>query len=323
VGGCDLYTIKPAGGEKKLYKQIDRSLEAQHESLVRLAASLSPPEAKHFAKTSNLAQSSPFGALSQASSRRTYAHMIATLNASHPDYDFSHVLRPADFRREKRLRDVMHEVDSKVYAASSSTGPRGAQTPGGSMLWSPRMWDMMDAEMDLYSCEIYSYKPEENPFDDEELALWSLHYFFFNKTLRRVCYLNLRALSPTWQGSDDEAQEDDDVSTQASTITPARPKRSYSARQSVDFSARKRARFWLGDKADALEDWDGSEATALYDDDDVDVDVELLDEIVKRGRSMSSHSMSTQPSEDVELDGERGIGHVRSLSQGVAESIEL
>jgi hypothetical protein len=319
VGGCDLYTTKAAGSDKKLYKQIDRKLEAQHESLLRLAASLSPPQAAQFAKTSNLSQSSPFGTLSQVSNRRTYAYMIATLNASHPDYDFSHVLRPSDFRREKRIRDVMNDVDSKVYGAQKTSIPRGIQTPGGTLLWGPRMWNLIDAEMDVFDCEVFSYKPEENPFDDEETALWSVHYFFFNKSRKRVCYLYLRALSPCWHGGDDDLDEDD------GSITPIRPKRSYSARRSVDFSARKRARYWLGDRADDLEDeWDTE--TQLVDadegDDEVEIDVEVLNEIVKRSRSMSSNMSSSDANDELDQK-ERSKPRVRAMSDAVAESIEL
>jgi AP-1 complex subunit sigma 1/2 len=309
-----LYTTKAAGSDKKLYKQIDRSLEAQHEAILRLAASLSPPQAAQFAKTSNLSQSSPFGTLSQISNRRTYAYMIATLNASHPDYDFSNVLRPADFCREKSLKNVMGTVDSKIYSAQSSRIPRGLQTPGGSLMWGPRMWNNIDAEMDLYSCEIYSYRPDENPFDDEETALWSLHYFFFNKAMKRVCYLNARALSPSFAGDDS-----DDNTVEDGTITPMRPKRRYEERQSADFSARKRARFWLGDRADDVEEpWDEYVEDESAEE---DVDVELLDEIVKRGRSMSSNM--SEDRDDVEDEKERAKSRVRRMSEAVAEAIEL
>ncbi|KAG9534596.1 hypothetical protein KCU79_g22080, partial [Aureobasidium melanogenum] len=43
IGGCDLYTTKAAGSDKKLYKNIENSLEKEHGNLLRLAASLSPP----------------------------------------------------------------------------------------------------------------------------------------------------------------------------------------------------------------------------------------------------------------------------------------
>lgn len=115
IGGCDLYTTKAAGTDKKLYRTIETSLETQHETLLRLSASLSPPQADALAPSLNLSRSSPFGPLSQISSRRTFAYLIATLNASHPDYDFSHILRPSEFRRERSLRSAMQTLDTTLY----------------------------------------------------------------------------------------------------------------------------------------------------------------------------------------------------------------
>ena len=58
--------------------------------------------------------------------------------------------------------------------------------------WGPQMWSMVDKEMTLKDCTIFSYQPADDPFDEEEGAIWALHYFFFNKTLKRVCYLYVR-----------------------------------------------------------------------------------------------------------------------------------
>ncbi|KAJ4306078.1 RNA polymerase III-inhibiting protein maf1 [Collariella sp. IMI 366227] len=120
TGSCDLYTTKAAGSDKKLYKNIQQSLESQHAALLKLGASLSPPQRTSMAASLNLSRSSPFGSLDQVSNRRTYAYLIATLNASHPDYDFSHVLRPADFQRERLLRRVMGTIDSTLSSVMAS-----------------------------------------------------------------------------------------------------------------------------------------------------------------------------------------------------------
>ncbi|KAI5281532.1 RNA polymerase III-inhibiting protein maf1, partial [Ascosphaera aggregata] len=268
VGGCDLYTTKAAGPDKKLYKTIENGLESQYESLLRLSASLSPPHATTAAESLNLARSSPFGSMSEHSSRRTYAYLIATLNASHPDYDFSHLLRPSDFKREKSLKRVINTIDSTLfnlrpnmardvtlpapYVMSSSlnnpsqhrqhagagTGTRlsppgtgaspaasvpvtsssvphqnaaageltaaapaatAASAPTTSYSWGPRMWKLIDDQMTLNECSIYSYNPEEDPYEgdegEEDGAIWSLKYFFFNKQRKRVCYLYLKGIS--------------------------------------------------------------------------------------------------------------------------------
>ena len=243
IGSCDLYTTKAAGGDKKLYKNIEHSLEAQHASLVRLSASLSPPHASSAAASLNLARSSPFGPLSQISSRRTFAYLIATLNASHPDYDFSHILRPTDFRREKSLKVVVNTLDTTLYnlrprPSISTSSPPGhwstddsdtyPSTPGGSQVWNPKMWTMIDKEMGLRDCSIYCYEPEQDPFDGEEGAIWSFHYFFFNKTKKRVCYIYLRGLSVASHSPVERAY-----------ISTPKSKNDQSG-------ASKRANYWLG-----------------------------------------------------------------------------
>src|ERR1700750_3121900 len=114
VGGCDLYTTKAAGGDKKLYKNIENGLEAQYKSNLQFSHSLSPPQVHMMADSLNLSRSSPFGNLGMISSRRTYAYLIATLNASHPDYDFSHTLRPVDFKKERNLGRIMAKIDNTM-----------------------------------------------------------------------------------------------------------------------------------------------------------------------------------------------------------------
>jgi hypothetical protein len=250
TGGCDLYTTKAAGSDKKLYKNIDKSLESQHEALLKLGASLSPPQRESIAASLNLSRSSPFGPLSLNSSRRTFAYMIATLNASHPDYDFSHVLRPADFKRERNLRKVMSNIDSTINSVrpnstfldvavprNSPCAPSGTTAPP----WGPQTWTIIDREMVLNSCVVFSYQPADDPFEEEEGCIWALHYFFFNKELKRVCYLYVRGVP---------------VMSHSPRLRPLRGGRataewpsSMKRRKfgSEDFGAHKRARYWLGD----------------------------------------------------------------------------
>lgn len=256
VGGCDLYTTKAAGPDKKLYKNIENSLESHYESLLRLSASLSPPNVSQAAVSLNLSRSSPFGPLSEHSSRRTYAYLIATLNASHPDYDFSHLLRPTDFRRERNLKKVMNTIDTTLFGLrprmprdvtpptpSSSASPRMTAT---THTWGPRMWRIVDEQMSLKECSIYCYAPEEDPYDGEDGAIWSLNYFFFNKDRKRVCYLYLRGISVLSQPQTDGA------------ATPIPRKRNIDEGYlTPDSSKKKRAKYWFGERS-ALKISDGS-----------------------------------------------------------------
>lgn len=279
IGGCDVYTTKAAGADKKLYKNIESSLEEQYASLLSFSAGLPPSQAKEAGASLNLSRASPFGSFSQISSRRTFAYLIATLNASHPDYDFSRTLRPSDFRRERSLKKVMNTLDTTLYnlrprhALVSSEPPHWSTepstniptTPVGAEKWNPRMWHLIDRQMALSECSIYSYAPEEDPFSDseDEAAIWSHNYFFFNKMLKRVCYIYLRALSMVGNQTPGGAK------TPTSVATP-RPKRPASGAWSLtegEETGRKRARFWLGDKAEnviSVGDADEDEDEVVY-----------------------------------------------------------
>uniref|UniRef100_A0A093XYZ6 AP-1 complex subunit sigma-1 n=1 Tax=Talaromyces marneffei PM1 TaxID=1077442 RepID=A0A093XYZ6_TALMA len=259
VGGCDLYITKAASDDRKLYNKIEQSLESQYESLLKLSASLSPPKASapnNLALSLNLSRSSPFGPLTEHSSRRTFAYLIATLNASHSDYDYSHVLRPTDFRRERSLKKVMNTLDMTLHNLRPHLRDDGTPSPptdafSGSYsasegtAWGPRMWKLIDEEMSLNDCAIFSYSPEDDMNDDDDGAIWSHNYFFFNKQRKRVCYVYLRGI-PIMSHDDDELMdmwEEDGVAT---PIGKRVPDDSY---LTPDVTAKKRQRYWLGDLA--------------------------------------------------------------------------
>ncbi|KAH0070884.1 Maf1-domain-containing protein, partial [Aureobasidium melanogenum] len=259
IGGCDLYTTKAAGSDKKLYKNIENSLEKEHGNLLRLAASLSPPSLpvdsrKKERKPSvhmpeiDLSRNSPFGSFNQISARRTFAYLIATLNASHPDYDFSHILRPTDFRKTTGTA-IRRSVDSTLInmrprrmstllsphakSSLSAGSPQGITSPNAEFVWGEYMWKLIDKEMDLKACEKYTWDPEDDPFEAES-ALWSQHYFFFNKEKKRVCYLNFRAFSVL------SHSPANGMHTRTVPIT----------NPGVGEGAGKRAQYWLGHSVD-------------------------------------------------------------------------
>jgi len=99
--------------------------------------------------------------------------------------------------------------------------------------------------MSLRECSIYSYAPEEfDPFEDDEAGhLWSINYFFFNRVRKRVCYLYLRGISILAQQNGNDTplrtpisdKRDIDEAT-GSWMSPS------------DEGAKKRARYWFGDK---------------------------------------------------------------------------
>ncbi len=324
IGGCDLYTTKAASADKKLYKNIDKSLESQYASILSFSASLSPPQASAAASALNLARSSPFGPLSQTSSRRTFAYLIATLNASHPDYDFSHILRPSDFRREKSLKHVMNTFDTTLYNLrprptsslpdvpshwSSSVTSTGPPALSGNEVWSPRMWRIIDNQMTLKECSIYCYSPEEDPYDGEEGAIWSFNYFLFNKARKRVCYIYLRGLSI--------------ISHSPVQKTPVKAKRSADGEWGLDEPASsKRARYWLGDRALDVSD-SSDEGEELVEAWDVDGPVILDDEEEKDGIVDEVDDLSSTMAASPKSSRGRSKSTVRGMSEDIADSMEV
>lgn len=263
TGGCDLYTTKSTGSDKKLYKNIDKDLNSQHDALLKLGASLSPPDREHMLATSPSMQlfsrSSAFGPLSELSSRRTFAYLIATLNASHPHYDFSNCLRPGDFKRERSLRHVMVNLDSILqnvrpgFEMSSSIDSTIAGDSNS--VWGPQCWALVDKEMRLNECTIFSYQPDVDPFEEDESAIWAVHYFFFSRPLKRVAYLYVRVVPVI-------------SSSQSPTLRPARLAM-LNSNSNYDPAGTKRADYWgIADRDVTLmppyEDDDGMQDDGLY-----------------------------------------------------------
>ncbi|KAI5860060.1 Maf1 regulator-domain-containing protein [Durotheca rogersii] len=345
-GGCDLYTTKAAGSDKKLYKTIETNLESQHAALIKFGASLSPPQRKEMAASLNLSRSSPFGPLSEISSRRTFAYLIATLNASHPDYDFSHVLRPTDFRRERDLRKVMANIDStlnsvrplgtsllspnpvssyRAYGSPPSANAVVGDAALSSPPWGPHMWTMIDKEMTLKDCTAFSYQPIEDPFDGDESAIWRMHYFFFNKNKKRVAYLYVRGLP---------------IVVSSPALAPHHLRRGSSGGLSKrhaaplpgSLGANKRAKFWLGDQlADRIipdddEYYDDDDDVVLWDpEDDVEIDP-LNDPSTEEEEEEDSEQYDDGYGDDDDDEGEdeeRTAHSVRGVSEDIAARMEM
>lgn len=247
----------------------------------------------------NLSRSSPFGPLSQASSRRTFAYLIATLNASHPDYDFSHILKPDDFRKEKSLKAVMNNIDSTLYnlrpgngmslqVPSQGTYGSASSATAVTQVWGPQMWALIDKEMTLKECSIYCFDPSD--IDEEEQAIWSLNYFFYNKSRKRVTYLYVRGIA---------------VITHSPRTGIAKRSASGIGR---DVGSNKRAKYWLGNRADDVTDDAGE-----------DSDYSLID-----GEDEYAYGFDEYDDEaDDEFDDQDYKSPVRGVSEDIAARMEI
>ena len=201
---------------------------------------------------------------------------------------------------------------------SSTVTPAGPPTPGGSQPWNPRMWKTIDNEMSLRECSIYCYSPEEDPYDGEEGAIWSFNYFFFNKARKRVCYIYLRGLSIISHSPIESS----------AIVSPIKAKRNASIDlkrdDEEDSGAKKRARYWLGDRA--------GDVTLVEDEDEspVDEETELAKVLgkdegpryVASDRSMSSSVERSRSSEDRRLRS-RSKSTMRGISEEIADSMEV
>lgn len=123
--------------------------------------------------------SSPFGPLDQAASRKAFGYLISVLNSSHPDHDFSS-LQPSDFRRETSITGVLNSFNNLIFSVG--------------MPLSPTLWKSLDEHIGLKECAVYSHTPPDSFLDDMEAeTLWCYMWFFFNKRRKRVAYLHLEA----------------------------------------------------------------------------------------------------------------------------------
>lgn len=172
------------------------------------------------------------------------------------------------------------------------------------------MWRLIDNEMSLKECSMYCYSPEEDPYDGEEGALWSMNYFFFNKTKKRVCYIYLRGLSI--------------IGNSPPQKTPVKAKRPASGIWSIDEeTSKKRARYWLGDRAGEAE-WVGDEdedVSGEWDEENVE-EADILDE-GDEPRFVPSASSDSDPGSESPFKGrERSRSSVRGVSEDIAASMD-
>lgn len=310
---------------------------------MRLSASLSPPQLPQDGRSRkrtpsvvmpeiDLSRDSPFGPLSQISARRTFAYLIATLNATHPDYDFSNMLRPADFHRitgtairrivdstlmNMRPRRMSNLLTPPMRTQLTTSPSQASVAPMGDSAWNERMWKMIDQEMDLRHCEKYSWVPEDDPFEAES-ALWTQHYFFFSKEKKRVCYLNFRAFSVLSHSPVHNMSNGRGVSLPRSinNIT-------------IGEGAGKRAQYWLGhsydDDDDEMKRWgedDDDEMETIKEDLENDEEyVSALDDV----RDQLEDGYYDAELDDAEVSGwnHRSKSIPRGSSEGPADAMEI
>jgi hypothetical protein len=194
----EAYSLKSVNKDKKLF----RSLETTYKSEV----SNSPPLPSFLAADRDV-DMTPFGPMSEKSSRKTFHLLIATLNAAFPDHEFSDS-RYKDFNREESGASVLNALSTtlvsqnrggvvapRTYSAypptSSGFFPSSVPTSSSPLDFAkpspyaptktaagthPFVYRALNDAIGLDDCEVYSYEPDieydphANDSDDEDDA---------------------------------------------------------------------------------------------------------------------------------------------------------
>jgi hypothetical protein len=196
-GRIEAYSMKRAGNDKKYALALGQKYVAEMEEIdqelaqtlerrrKRSSSAATFSEAVNSKKKQKHRRSMSFdytldgssskttlGDFSELATRRLMTDLILTLNASFPDYDFSNA-KPSQFEKLpiQTVRDRIYERLSELAAFKSQED------------WLVELWTAVNDSIDLRECEIYSFEE-----DLEDNSLWSFHYFFVNKSLRRVVF---------------------------------------------------------------------------------------------------------------------------------------
>jgi hypothetical protein len=124
--------------------------------------------------------------------------LILTLNSSFPDYDFSNV-KPSQFHKQS-IEEVQRNVYAKLSELASQKSPN----------WLVELWCALNDVIDVKDCVVYLFESTEI---DDEAALWTFHYFFVNKTLKRIAFFTCAELidEEEMRSEHDDEEKDEPV----------------------------------------------------------------------------------------------------------------
>lgn len=234
-GGCDLFTTKPIGSDRKLFKTIDRHLDQilednqfsqllDRKQLVLSVGSASPVQAPFLHRGSFRERSassllgrqlvgllglemlleneeaideSPFGSLKEQSTRKTFAYLIAILNTTYPDHDFTGLQPLTDNFHRLELEELMRKFNNIMVSLGKKEELLG---------W---IWDTVNVYMDLVrgsrkneahdGCKVYEFQPLDllilEDLNYPYQTMWSNYWFIYSKRKKRVCFLYLTAIN--------------------------------------------------------------------------------------------------------------------------------
>ncbi|ODV73272.1 RNA polymerase III-inhibiting protein MAF1, partial [Cyberlindnera jadinii NRRL Y-1542] len=121
----------------------------------------------------------PFGPLSESTSRKVFAYLIGILNAQYPDNDFTS-LEPMDFIKIS-FSSLRSKFDNTLISLGKSEDMEF-------------LWDIVNSQMDLQDCVYFELNTEDDEkffLSEEPGQLWTMKWFIFNKKKKRVASLYL------------------------------------------------------------------------------------------------------------------------------------
>ena len=181
-GRIEAYSCKSSHADKVLSRGLSEQLLESAASSVQLSVSpvekvmldMNMDKMKH---VDGWNTQCPLGSLVDPHVRKLLARLIATLNLSFPDYDFSNA-SPKDFRPES-VEFATETLRRLVVEPIESINPCS---------FGKLLKESLTRHIDWPHCEVYSYVPSIEESDDAA-TLWSLNYFFYNKKLKKIIFL--------------------------------------------------------------------------------------------------------------------------------------
>jgi len=158
--------------------------KAKSSFLNDLSSSGSSKEAKRARSRSfdctldSISPKTTLGDFSEISTRKLMTDLILTLNASFPDYDFSNV--KANQFQKLNMSDVRKSIRQNLSEfASQRSSPNFLE----------ELWNAVNDVIELKESNVYSFDYEFADDDDSaNNSLWSFHYLFVNKSVRRIVF---------------------------------------------------------------------------------------------------------------------------------------
>jgi hypothetical protein len=142
----------------------------------------------------NSPTSSSIGSMTDYSTRKLLVQLITTMNHAFIDYDFSNV----------SVHNFYHELDSQsAMTTINNLFLNEMDQMKVNDHFRTDFWASVDECIELDKCDVYSFQPDDDS-DINSGKLWVTYYFFFNKKLKKIVFLEAHAVSKLHRERTDE-----------------------------------------------------------------------------------------------------------------------